>query len=60
MLDKNEAEDREFFLTHEYIAGDKALNEWLDEIYIMWKGKHKQWKNSRKLQNSQLKCGVKT
>jgi len=30
MLGKNEAEDKEFFLTHEYIAGDKALRAWLD------------------------------
>ena len=30
VLDKNEADDKEFFLTHEYIAGDKALSAWLD------------------------------
>jgi len=30
MLNKNEAEDKAFFLTHEYIAGDKALRAWLD------------------------------
>lgn len=30
VLDKTEADDKEFFLTHEYIAGDAALRAWLD------------------------------
>ena len=29
VLDKTKADDKEFFLTHEYIAGDSALQGWL-------------------------------
>ena len=30
VLDKNEADDEKFFLTHEFIAGDMALHAWLE------------------------------
>lgn len=30
VLNKNEADDKEFFLTHEFISGDAALHAWLN------------------------------